>query len=156
MLGLNIRTLPKLRIILLLFLCFFSFGSVAEETDPCADMPPECRYLLLYEATDTKLNQTYKAIMSKINSGGFDGYRVEKEYIKEGLIQSQRAWLKFRDSNCNAYYRVWSGGTSRNTDEMVCLSKMTEERSQYLDRLYLQEELMDLPAIPSGLKERFQ
>lgn len=145
-----------LSLIFSLSLLFLSFGSVAEDADPCSEMPPECRFNLLYDAVDNELNQTYKAIVSKINSGGFDDFMVDADYIKEGLIKSQRAWLKFRDTNCNAYYRVWSGGTSRNADELLCLSKMTEERTQFLDRLYLQGELMELPAIPSDLKERFQ
>ncbi|WP_434141384.1 lysozyme inhibitor LprI family protein [Pseudomonas luteola] len=62
--------------------------------------------------------------MHKIDSGGFDGGLVPKEELSQSLRQSQRAWLKFRDDNCEAYYTLMSGGLSRNEDREVCLGKL--------------------------------
>ncbi len=90
-----------------------------------------------YEQADAELNKTYQLILKKIKSNEFEEYLVSKKSIQRSLLKSQRAWLKYRDENCDAHYTLFSGGTSRNTGRLVCLSKMTTTRSQQLRELYL-------------------
>lgn len=104
--------------------------------EPCVTSDPA-------ESVDAKLNRTYRDIMHKIDSGGFDGGLVPKEELSQSLRQSQRAWLKFRDDNCEAYYTLMSGGLSRNEDREICLGEMTSERTRFLERIYLQGKLFD-------------
>ena len=114
------------------------FQAQAQEhcKEPCVTPDPE-------ESVDEKLNRTYRDIMRKIDSGGFDGGLVPREELSQSLRQSQRAWLKFRDDNCEAYYTLMSGGLSRNEDREVCLGEMTSERTRFLEKVYLQGKLFD-------------
>ncbi|QEU26300.1 lysozyme inhibitor LprI family protein [Pseudomonas luteola] len=98
------------------------FQAQAQERckQPCVTPGPE-------ESVDAKLNRTYRDIMHKIESGGFDGGLVPKEELSQSLRQSQRAWLKFRDDNCEAYYTLMSGGLSRNEDREICLGVRSRE-----------------------------
>jgi uncharacterized protein YecT (DUF1311 family) len=121
---------------LLIALNMVSFSAIAEDTS--CDLGLElCQLEESYEKSDTELNITYKNILNTINSGGFDHYMVSRESIKASLVKSQKRWINFRDSNCEAYYSLMSGGTSRNADKMQCLIQMTQERSIYLKKTYL-------------------
>lgn len=90
-----------------------------------------------YEQADAELNKTYQLILKKIKANEFEDYLVSKQSIRRSLLKSQRAWLKYRDANCDAHYTLFSGGTSRNTGRLVCLSEMTTQRAQQLRDLYL-------------------
>lgn len=91
-----------------------------------------------YSQADIQLNKIYQRIVNKVELDGFEEYQVPKNEIKTSLLKSQRTWLKFRDANCEAYYRLFSGGTSRNVDALVCLNDMTVTRSKQLQKLYLE------------------
>lgn len=101
------------------------------------ELPEElCSALTDYELADSDLNNTYRQIMQKIAADEFKDYRVAKADIKDSLVKGQRAWLKYRDANCEAYYTLFSGGTSRNVDRTQCLTEMTNTRIQLLRQLY--------------------
>ncbi|MDP2714374.1 lysozyme inhibitor LprI family protein [Rheinheimera sp.] len=106
---------------------------------PLACELPEalCSALTEYELADSELNNTYRRIMQKIAADEFEGYRVAKADIKDSLVKGQRAWLKYRDANCEAYYTLFSGGTSRNVDRTQCLTEMTNTRVLLLKKVYL-------------------
>ena len=50
---------------------------------------------------DARLNENYKRLMSKLT-----------EQRKNALLEAQRAWIKFRDTNC-AFWDDPAGGQSR-------------------------------------------
>nr|WP_285892419.1 lysozyme inhibitor LprI family protein [Vibrio intestinalis] len=98
-------------------------------------------YLCELEATfvsaDKELNDVYKHIMNRINSGELsDGTLVDSAELKQSLLSSQRSWLKFKESNCDAFYVLNSGGRQRNESRMECEIEMTKERTKYLRRWY--------------------
>ena len=95
-----------------------------------------CSALAEYELADAELNSTYRQIMQKIAADEFKDYRVAKTDIKDSLVKGQRAWLKYRDANCEAYYTLFSGGTSRNVDRTQCLTEMTNTRVLLLKKVY--------------------
>jgi uncharacterized protein YecT (DUF1311 family) len=53
---------------------------------------------------------------------------------KEALLEAQRAWIKFRDANCNFYYDPEGGSAARlaGTD---CNLKATADRATELKDL---------------------
>lgn len=124
--------MKKLFLFLVLLIPISSFA----QTD-CEFTKAMCVAQSNYERADTELNKTYQLIVQKIKSNEFEDYLVSKKRIRKSLLRSQRAWLKYRDANCEAYYTLFSGGTSRNIDRLVCLSEMTTTRSQQLRELYL-------------------
>ena len=76
--------------------------------------------------TDAELNTVYKRI-----AGGLTARD------RANLIATQRAWLKYRDLNCNAQ-RVFNGGGGSlgPTNQAFCLRDLTHDRITELIRIY--------------------
>jgi uncharacterized protein YecT (DUF1311 family) len=81
----------------------------------------ECAYRA-YEASDKKLNQVYKPILSRLKG---------KEQQK--LIAAQSIWIKFRDANCDFEVYANRDGTGYSGFLSNCLERMTKTR---IDELY--------------------
>ena len=117
-----------------LFLLLFSNVAFAE----CEGLPESlCIAQNRYDAADTQLNQTYQRILKKVELNDYKGYLVSKKLIKQTLVDAQRAWLSFRDAHCESHYRLFSGGTSRNSDRLKCLAQLTSARTEQLKQLYV-------------------
>ena len=69
---------------------------------------------------DTLLNRYYKLAMKTLGS-------IQKKDLKN----AQRAWIKYRDANCNLYYGL-TGGTMDLIEGDDCLVRMTAERANEL------------------------
>jgi uncharacterized protein YecT (DUF1311 family) len=72
---------------------------------------------------DARLNKAYKALMGSLNP----------ERQKQ-LQEAQRAWLKFRDTNCAFYYDP-DGGTLARVEANDCVMNMTANRAKELEAL---------------------
>ena len=72
---------------------------------------------------DDRLNENYKRLMSKLS-----GTR------KEGLLEAQRAWIKFRDTNCNFHYDP-DGGSAAHLAGSDCMLNATADRATELKNL---------------------
>ena len=66
---------------------------------------------------DARLNKAYKALVADLNP--------ER---KKQLLEAQRAWLKFRDTNC-AFYFDPEGGTIARVQAVDCMMTMTANRA---------------------------
>ena len=76
---------------------------------------------------DDRLNENYKRLMSKLS-----GKR------KEGLLEAQRAWIKFRDTNCSFYYDP-EGGSAAHLSGTDCTLSATAARATELKNLTHEE-----------------
>jgi uncharacterized protein YecT (DUF1311 family) len=72
---------------------------------------------------DNQLNDNYKRLISKISPKR-----------KETLLSAQRAWIRFRDANCN-FYGDPEGGTSARLSADECLLNATADRAKELKLL---------------------
>jgi uncharacterized protein YecT (DUF1311 family) len=72
---------------------------------------------------DSQLNDNYKRLISKISPKR-----------KEALLSAQRAWIRFRDANCN-FYGDPEAGTSARLSADECLLNATADRAQELKLL---------------------
>lgn len=70
---------------------------------------------------DARLNKAYKAVVADLNP--------ER---KKQLLEAQRAWLKFRDTNC-AFYFDPEGGTIARVQAVDCMMTMTASRAKELE-----------------------
>ncbi len=70
---------------------------------------------------DARLNKAYKALVADLTP--------ER---KKQLLEAQRAWLKFRDTNC-AFYFDPDGGTIARVQAVDCLMTMTASRAKELE-----------------------
>ncbi|WP_260260201.1 lysozyme inhibitor LprI family protein [Vibrio intestinalis] len=127
-----------MRRFLVLILCCSSFSLSAENNaEDCMLFGYLCELEATFVSADKELNDVYKHIMNRINSGELsDGTLVDSAELKQSLLSSQRSWLKFKESNCDAFYVLNSGGRQRNESRMECEIEMTKERTKYLRRWY--------------------
>ena len=72
---------------------------------------------------DARLNENYKRLMSKLSAKR-----------KEALLEAQRAWIKFRDANCNFYYDP-EGGSAAHLAGTDCNLNATADRATELKDL---------------------
>lgn len=70
---------------------------------------------------DDQLNKSYKALMAQLTP-----------LRQEQLLQAQRAWIKYRDTNC-AFYFDPEGGTLAQVEASSCFMLSTAERARELE-----------------------
>jgi|GEM_PF-1416991 len=74
------------------------------------------------ESADKKLNEVYQKLKSSVK-----GTPQEKL-----LLDSQLAWIKFRDTNCTFARSFFEGGTIAPTEYYSCIKEVTEQRTKQL------------------------
>jgi len=72
---------------------------------------------------DARLNENYKQLMSKLSAKR-----------RNALREAQRAWVKFRDTNCSFYFDP-DGGTAALLDGRDCFLQATANRAKELGNL---------------------
>lgn len=82
-----------------------------------------------YDAADKRLNQVYQEIRAKLNKAKDPD---SKEILKR-LTASQRAWVAFRDADCDLAGVSMLGGTGESLEITGCLAGTTQERVKFLE-----------------------
>jgi uncharacterized protein YecT (DUF1311 family) len=62
---------------------------------------------------------------------------AESPKVLSALSKSQKIWLQFRKSHCEAIYEMWSEGTIRGAMYGNCLLEQTQRRTHDLWESYL-------------------
>ena len=70
---------------------------------------------------DARLNDVYKKLISKLSPDR-----------KKALLKAQRAWIKFREANCDSWFDP-QGGTAARMNSSGCLLTMTATRAKELE-----------------------
>ena len=83
-----------------------------------------------YEKADKKLNAAYQVALKV--SGSIED-KQQRTDTRQGLIEAQRLWVKFRDKDCGAVYSLWSDGTIRGAMFWGCMYERTEQRTKELE-----------------------
>jgi uncharacterized protein YecT (DUF1311 family) len=84
-----------------------------------------------YLDADAKLNDAYRSALNLLST---DGKQVQ---AKSALIESQRAWLKFRDADCHVQNTLFARASSRDVMTESCLTDLTQERTDELQQIWL-------------------
>jgi hypothetical protein len=71
---------------------------------------------------DAALNTTYKALLSKLDGGN-----------QQRLREAQRAWIGFRDKECNFRAQGGEGGSSSASTRSDCIAELTRQRTDALE-----------------------
>jgi uncharacterized protein YecT (DUF1311 family) len=100
------------------------FGVCMDKADGVTQNMVECIDAEI-KRQDARLNKAYKALVADLNP--------ER---KKQLLAAQRAWLKFRDTNC-AFYFDPEGGTIARVLAVDCLMTMTASRATELENFNL-------------------
>lgn len=79
-----------------------------------------------YKKVDKELNSVYNKLKKEL-----------KEIDKKNLIDTQKAWIKFRDLNCKfkSQDSGYGGGPYENKMKIDCLIQSTIERTKELKNL---------------------
>lgn len=81
-------------------------------------------------AEDLRLNKIYKEIRAKAKLMGYE----------QSLLQSQRAWIAYRDSTCALEGQMGAGGgTAEGLYILSCKKRITKERADGLAELLKNE-----------------
>lgn len=112
-------------------------GCIGEIADPCQDEPGGATTMgidgcLLREhaAWDVILNETYRAAMSTAQQQDaiYEQSGVEPT-AADSLREAQRAWVAFRDAECDRLYDLYKDGTVRSNVASACLLDLTARRA---------------------------
>jgi len=79
------------------------------------------------KAVEAKLNQVYRRVIKSLDTN------EDSAAAKEKLVIAQRAWIKFREADCDAVYENWAGGTIRNVMYSGCMRQHAEQRIKDLE-----------------------
>lgn len=96
-----------------------SFKSCVEASQGATDALSTC-YSAETKAQDVRLNSNYKKAM-----------KVLANQQKQKLQDTQRLWIKFRDSDCGMYYSL-TGGTMDLLNGADCELSTTKKRADDL------------------------
>jgi len=86
------------------------------------------------EKVEAELNATYKRALAFLD-GRDPPIKEDAARAKAKLIEAQRAWITFRESDCEAVYSLNSSGTIRTLMWIGCMRSRAEQRIKELNRL---------------------
>lgn len=76
-----------------------------------------------FEREDQRLNENYQQLRSQLS-----------EARREQLLTAQRAWIKYKEANCD-FYANPEGGTLARVEANACVLKETINRADELETL---------------------
>ena len=79
-----------------------------------------------WKKSDAELNRVYQESLKKL--------KPEQAAL---LKKAQRAWLSYRDAQCDADYKMFAGGTAAPLALTQCRVTLTQERTKTLEDTYL-------------------
>lgn len=87
-----------------------------------------------YKAADAELNEAYGDVMKKLEA--MDAQLATKDQPDWGLAHAlrtaQRAWIHFRDGQCDWEGTFFKGGTMQPLIRTTCLTELTRARTAQL------------------------
>ncbi len=90
-----------------------------------------------YERADRELNDVYQDALAKIEQTGAD-LPSGAEVWEEKFRAAQRAWIAFRDADCQELVQIeWYGGSGAGHAIASCLTNLTAARTDDLRERYL-------------------
>ena len=87
------------------------------EMNECADAA--------YRAADKELNAYYASLKEKLEAN-----------LVAKLQAAQRAWIGYRDANCEAEAALYEGGSIQPTIRSNCMERLTRARLEELHTIY--------------------
>lgn len=80
------------------------------------------------QQVEARLNAVYRKTLQQLEDEG-----PPRAAARKKLIVAQRAWIKFRDADCDAVDAKWAGGTIHTLMHIGCLRRHAERRIEDLE-----------------------
>ena len=121
-----------MRLITVLFFLILSQNALALDCNKAIATPEinECASIEQVKV-EAQLNATYKSVIQKLEHPDPE-FADDYSATKKALIEAQRAWVKFREADCEATYTWHSGGTIRTVMHIGCMQAHAEQRIKEL------------------------
>ncbi|MEZ5986115.1 MAG: lysozyme inhibitor LprI family protein [Hyphomonas sp.] len=116
-----------------LVVCILPMGLASAQCELPADI---CEVQAAFEQADDELGLLLESLYIRIGDDDFDDFQVDPAALASSLEESQTAWRAYREAQCAAVFRLMSGGTSAQVDELTCLAELTEARTAQLRLVY--------------------
>ena len=87
-----------------------------------------------YETADTALNEQWKKTRAALAATDKDLDEKDRG-AEKALLTAQRAWISYRDAQCEAYGFQARGGTMEPMLVAGCLANLSDERTKELKEL---------------------
>jgi uncharacterized protein YecT (DUF1311 family) len=84
-----------------------------------------------FEKKDKELNIAYQALMKSLTPSKPIGM-INYPEVRRQLTNAQQDWIRFRDNDCDAKYRLRQDGTIRTIVYLSCKTEHTELRTKQL------------------------
>lgn len=98
------------------------------EMNACADKD--------FTAADADLNRVYAEALKAVPEMASDPPYDAKSW-EQALRASQRAWVAFRDAECQNHVAMfWTGGSGATADIIGCMEEKTKARTKELKERY--------------------
>lgn len=125
--------MKKLFISLTLLAGLISTNSLAATEDECDSNDTSNLMMKIcvaadYQKADEKLNTIYKQMASSLKK---ENSEMSKEILSR-LVKAQKAWVGFRDAECDLQATEMLGGTGEGLVALACLKDLTEKRVEEL------------------------
>ena len=85
-----------------------------------------------FDKTEVTLNQTYQHLVKQLTQP--DTEQENYTEYRNKLLNAQRAWIKFRDADCETQYALNSSGSIRNIVYLSCKQQRAKQRISELNR----------------------
>ncbi len=114
-------------------------GSTTRDVEQClaADL----------DRADAVLNRYYTAAVARLT-------RDRELTALAKLRTSERAWIAYRDTECDAVYENWKGGTIRGAMSLSCRTALTKARTMAIWQNWLTYADSTTPILPKPQGER--
>ncbi|WP_151638821.1 lysozyme inhibitor LprI family protein [Noviherbaspirillum aerium] len=79
---------------------------------------------------EATLNRVYQRVLKSLDDK--DAEQPDAK-VRNAFIAAQRAWVKFREADCNAVYQKHAGGSIRTMMHIGCMQNHAEKRIKDLE-----------------------
>lgn len=124
---------------LVLMLTLLSLPAVAQVGPNCDGNTLEINACMAAELqkVEADLNATYARVVKSLSLPDRPDLPRSAWLVK--LRNAQRAWVAFREKNCDAVYELNAGGSIRNMRYLACMRRHADARARELESEYLNE-----------------
>ncbi|MBT0955867.1 DUF1311 domain-containing protein [Alphaproteobacteria bacterium KMM 3653] len=85
-----------------------------------------------FKALDKTLNAVWKRAKAQVAEADKYNQRRDGQTESQVLLESQRAWIKYRDLTCDIDAYQVRGGSLEPLLRSTCMSDLTERRTRFL------------------------
>lgn len=125
---------PRLLILAPLLFCASVFAASEPQVD-CANATTTAQITqcaqIQADAVEVKLNAAYQKLVKQLTQPDTELDKYSE--MRKKLQIAQRAWIKFREADCDTVYQINASGTIRGLAAIGCKRERAEQRIKELE-----------------------